>query len=128
MTSSIKKGVVNNIFWGFRSLRWCFQSPKGRRGLLLDKMNSFPHRSLQELRDVVDLHRLFLPPRLDAVFEHGEAVGAGRGNHVRLKGKGLVHAHLIDPLSLMLLHPHPPASSTAAEAPVVGPFHLFQGY
>ena|SRR5579859_620837 len=74
--------------------------------------------------DILDLHLIFGLDTFDAVFEHGDAEGAGGGQHLGLCLQSLVDTGLVDALADLLLHPDAPTTTAAAEALVAMATHF----
>src|ERR1700674_2161575 len=80
--------------------------------------------SCYDLGDILDAQLFLGLDAFDAVVEHGDAEGAGGGQHFRAGLQGLVDAGLVDALADLLFHPGAPAAAAAAEALVAVAAHL----
>src|SRR5690349_1231294 len=78
----------------------------------------------QNLGDVVHLEVILRADALDAVFEHGDAEGAGGGQRVRAGRERLFDARVVDALADLLLHPDSAAAAATAERAVAVARHL----
>src|SRR3990172_210817 len=84
-----------------------------------------PHRLPDDLRNIQGRHAFFLLPILDSVRHHGKTEGTGHGHAIGPCRDRLIGSHVVDPLALVFLHPHPGTAGAATEGlgPVAIHFH-----